>query len=191
MAPLGQRAAQRSRRRSAPRSGGRCVASAWSAAPATFRGRAAPPSEPTNSSCNPPRLGTRRVLCRVACYRAVAGRTGARSADRPTHSRELRAGLSPAAGFAGQCHVAARSRCLWRLRPIGRTVGRMSASEAMSWASLITVLASVGTRRVELTAWWDRAMLDVYEERPLPPSWRLHHRLRLRQRLGLRSFDLA
>jgi hypothetical protein len=56
---------------------------------------------------------------------------------------------------------------------------------------VVAVAALVTTRRVELTAWWDRAMLDCYEEVLLPADFRLHHTLRLHERLGRRAFDLG
>jgi hypothetical protein len=54
------------------------------------------------------------------------------------------------------------------------------ASQSRS-VSVILAIVSIGiaiaspaaTRRIELTAWWDRDMLDEYERKLLPPGWRL------------------
>jgi hypothetical protein len=56
---------------------------------------------------------------------------------------------------------------------------------------IVAIAALVTTRRVELTAWWDRSMLDRYEERLLPADLRLHHTLRLHERLKRRPFHLG
>lgn len=56
---------------------------------------------------------------------------------------------------------------------------------------IIAIAALVTTRRVELTAWWDRSMLDAYEEQLLEPGFRLHHSRRLHERMARRSFDLG
>ena len=59
----------------------------------------------------------------------------------------------------------------------------------------VSVVVAVGavaiTRRVELTAWWDRAMLDRFEAELLPEDMRLRHNLNLRQRLREEPFDLG
>src|SRR5579884_429884 len=39
---------------------------------------------------------------------------------------------------------------------------------------VIACIAPLATRRIELTAWWDREMLDAYEANLLPPDLRLH-----------------
>lgn len=52
--------------------------------------------------------------------------------------------------------------------------------------------AAVGVmRRAELTAWWDRALMDAYEVHlAIPPTLRLHHEKNLHQRLAERDFLL-
>lgn len=72
------------------------------------------------------------------------------------------------------------------------------ATKATSIAAVLSVvsvviacIAPLATRRIELTAWWDREMLDAYEQRLLPEGWRLYHSLRLFERLRRRSFDLG
>lgn len=51
--------------------------------------------------------------------------------------------------------------------------------------------AAIGVmRRAELTAWWDRSLMDEYERLLVPAELRLHHELNLMQRLGKRRFSL-
>jgi hypothetical protein len=54
----------------------------------------------------------------------------------------------------------------------------------------VALCAVAVTRRVELTAWWDRGMLDRYEQLLVPEELRLYHNLNVRQRLGRRRFGL-
>jgi hypothetical protein len=66
-----------------------------------------------------------------------------------------------------------------------------AAAVALAMVGLIVALAAVAvTRRVELTAWWDRGMLDRYEEVLVPEELRLYHELNVRQRLHRRKFRL-
>lgn len=55
----------------------------------------------------------------------------------------------------------------------------------------IAIASPAATRRIELTAWWDRDMLDEYERKLLSPGWRLHHTMRLHERLNVRGFNLG
>lgn len=72
------------------------------------------------------------------------------------------------------------------------SVGNMAGAVLLGVGSLLAAAAAaVVIRRVELTAWWDRAMLDAYEEKLLPREFRLHHARNLDGRLRHRPFRLS
>jgi len=62
----------------------------------------------------------------------------------------------------------------------------------MAAASMVVAVAALAiTRRVELTAWWDRSMMDAYERVLLPARFRLQHEDDLAERLEVRPFALG
>ncbi len=54
----------------------------------------------------------------------------------------------------------------------------------------IAIVMTAATRRAELTAWWDRAMLDRYERIFLPEDLQLHHTRNVHQRLEEQNLAL-
>lgn len=54
-------------------------------------------------------------------------------------------------------------------------------------AVIVAIIVPAITRRAELTAWWDRGMLDEYESILLPTPLRLHHNLNLKGRMAHRE----
>ena len=70
------------------------------------------------------------------------------------------------------------------------TTGDRLGAFILAGVSVIIALATMlTTRRVELTAWWDRSMMDRYEKLLIPKRLRLHHRLNLRDRHKRQALD--
>lgn len=98
---------------------------------------------------------------------------------------------------------ASTTQAQWQVPFLGMTaeaalLAGILASHARLISAILAIVSIVvaiacpaATRRIELTAWWDRDMLDDYERKLLPPSWRLHHTMRLHERLGMREFKLG
>jgi hypothetical protein len=88
----------------------------------------------------------------------------------------------PAFGIAGQAAI---------LIAITTTTS-VGVRIALGAASFVIALAVTAvTRRAELTAAWDRAMLDRYEQLLLDDSLRLHHSGNLHLRLAEQPFRLV
>jgi len=68
---------------------------------------------------------------------------------------------------------------------------KQSVRFVLSGVAVLLAPGAIGVmRRAELTAWWDRALMDAYERVLVPEELRLHHELNLMQRLERRAFNL-
>jgi hypothetical protein len=86
----------------------------------------------------------------------------------------------PAFGIAGQAAILVAIT----------TAHTLGIALALGGTSLFVALAVTGvTRRAELTALWDRHMLDRYEQMLLVDSLRMYHTLRVHGRLEQQPFE--